>query len=223
MENTTYHFCFEPSVNRDGSFHSWELLTKKVYNMDEINSQTNGFSFDKLSDGEKIKVFEKQLEVISNHDGFANDKSVSLNIDDLLSDCILNDRYISDFLLKNKKISFEINEFFHEFNGVSNFLELKALSSICPIWLDDFGSGYTNIELTRKIQFEYIKIDKDYFWKNQHNHLLSTMLSSMISEGNNIIIEGIETSEQRDYINTIGCMACQGRLWSEYYYYLSVN
>jgi EAL domain-containing protein (putative c-di-GMP-specific phosphodiesterase class I) len=32
------------------------------------------------------------------------------------------------------------------------------------LWLDDFGSGNAGINAIRGYHFDYVKIDKDFFW-----------------------------------------------------------
>ncbi|MDR8325739.1 diguanylate phosphodiesterase, partial [Acinetobacter baumannii] len=77
----------------------------------------SGFCFTSLSDKEKIDVFKKQILTIEKLDASElKFKPVSLNVDSLISDCILNDKYIGDYLKTQKNIAFEINEHFHEFN-----------------------------------------------------------------------------------------------------------
>lgn len=59
-----------------------------------------------MNDKEIIDVFNKQILIIEGIDAFKlNFKPVSLNVDSIISDYILNDKYISDYL-KIKKHSF---------------------------------------------------------------------------------------------------------------------
>ena len=223
MEIESYSFVLEPSYKRDGSVHSWEILTKKVnkknYNNDLPNEKV--FFFSSLNENEIIDVFNKQLLTIAEIDpSFLNDRPVSLNVDSLISDYILNDRYVSDYIKKQKNITVEIHEDFHEFKHPSCMAELKRLSTLCPVWLDDFGRGLTSIKVIESFKFECIKIDKDYFWEIQNDNDFTAILGKIKSYCDFVIVEGVETIEQKNKVFSVFDSACQGRLWKDDYYYI---
>ncbi|MDN2631042.1 hypothetical protein OB913_22055 [Klebsiella pneumoniae] len=78
------------------------MLKKK--NANGYLANESAFCFSALSDKEKIDLFNKQILTIEEIDASKlNLKPVSLNVDSLISDYILNDKYISDYLKKTKK------------------------------------------------------------------------------------------------------------------------
>ena len=223
MEIESYSFVLEPSYKKDGSVHSWEILTKKVnkknFNDDLPNEKV--FCFSSLNEKEIIDVFNKQLLTIAEIDPlFLNDRPVSLNVDSLISDYILNDRYVSDYIKKQKNITVEIHEDFHEFKHPSCMAELTQLSTLCPVWLDDFGRGLTSIKVIESFEFECIKIDKDYFWEIQNDNDFTAILGKIKSYCDFVIVEGVETIEQKNKVFSVFDSACQGRLWKGDYYYI---
>lgn len=223
MEIESYSFVLEPSYKKDGSVHSWEILTKKVNKKDCNDDLPNEkvFCFSSLNENEIIDVFNKQLLTIAEIDPlFLNDRPVSLNVDSLISDYILNDRYVSDYIKKQKNITVEIHEDFHEFKHPSCMAELKRLSTLCPIWLDDFGRGLTSIKVIESFKFECIKIDKDYFWEIQNDNDFTAILGKIKSYCDFVIVEGVETIEQKNKVFSVFDSACQGRLWKDDYYYI---
>lgn len=114
VEIESCSFVLEPSYKKDGSIHSWEILTKSVKKKNANNFHANEgvFCFSSLNDKEIIDVFNKQILIIEGIDAFKlNFKPVSLNVDSIISDYILNDIYISDYLKNQKSIAFEINEY----------------------------------------------------------------------------------------------------------------
>lgn len=116
VKNTSYRFVLEPAISDDGSYHSWELLTKDIIVPAQNTTSASTFSFSTLTERDKLALFIRQIELLSVFD-FArvDNKPISLNIDDLLSHFILTDRYLCDFLRSCKHIALEINENFHEF------------------------------------------------------------------------------------------------------------
>ncbi|PVW33230.1 EAL domain-containing protein [Klebsiella pneumoniae] len=204
VEIESCRFVLEPSYKKDGSIHSWEILTKSVKkkNANDYHANEGLFCFSSLSDKEKIDVFKRQILTIEKLDASKlKFKPVSLNVDSLISDCILNDKYIGDYLKNQKNIAFEINEYFHEFNTKCCMVDLKCLSKLCPVWLDDFGRGLTSLTIIDMFNFECIKIDKDYFWEIQYE---------------------VETIEQKNKVHSVVDCACQGRLWMSDYYYVEI-
>ncbi|HBT4773414.1 TPA: EAL domain-containing protein [Klebsiella variicola subsp. variicola] len=223
MEIESCRFVLEPSYKKDGSIHSWEILTKSVKKKSANGYHANEsvFYFSALSDKSKIDVFNKQMLTIEKIDASKlNLKTVSLNVDSLISDYILNDKYISDYLKNQKRIAFEINEDFHEFNTKCCMADLKCLSKLCPVWLDDFGRGLTSFTIIEMFNFECIKIDKDYFWEIQNESDFFNIINEVKSYCNFIIVEGVETIEQKNKVHSVVDSACQGRLWMNDYFYV---
>lgn len=223
MEIESYSFVLEPSYKRDGSVHSWEILTKKVIikNTNDGLTSEKSLCFSSLDEKKIIDVFNKQLLTIAKLDPFVlNERPVSLNVDSLISDYILNDRYVSDYIKKQKNIAVEIHEDFHEFKSPSSMAELKLLSTLCPVWLDDFGRGLTSIKIVESFKFECVKIDKDYFWQIQNDNEFAGILKEIKSYCDFVIVEGVETIEQKNKVFSVIGSACQGRLWKGDYYYI---
>lgn len=223
VEIESYKFVLEPSYKKDGSIHSWEILTKNVKKNDanDYDANENTFCFNSLNEKEIVDVFNKQLLIIGGLDSQLLDfKTVSMNIDSIISDYILNDNYICEYLKNQKNIAFEMNEEFHEFKNSCCMADLKFLSKLCPVWLDDFGRGLTSFSVIEMFKFECIKIDKDYFWDIQHENNAVQILEEIKSHCNFIIVEGIETIEQKNKVFSVVDSACQGRLWMNNYYYI---
>ena len=225
LEIESCRFVLEPSYKNDGSVHSWEILTKSFKKKQAIDYDANKglFCFSSLSDKEKIDVFNKQILTIEKIDALnLKFKTVSLNVDSLISDYILNDNYISDYLKNQKNIAFEINEYFHELNTKCCMVDLKCLSKLCPVWLDDFGRGLTSLTIIDMFNFECIKIDKDYFWEIQNESNFFKIINKVKSHCNFVIVEGVETIEQKNKVHSVVDCACQGRLWMSDYYYVEI-
>ena len=80
--------------------------------------------------------------------------------------------------------------------------------------LDDYGSGYSNMNYMLSIPFSMIKIDKGIVWtaaenKRAYSALKSTI--SMISDlGMSVLAEGVETEDQAKWLTELGCNYLQG-------------
>ena len=86
-----------------------------------------------------------------------------------------------------------------------------------PVWMDDFGSGYSSLDVLRHIHFDLIKFDMrfmDNFDEGDENKIILTELMNMaIGLGTDTVCEGVETAEQVEFLKEIGCTRIQG-----YYY-----
>ncbi|WP_281082311.1 EAL domain-containing protein [Klebsiella quasivariicola] len=221
VKNTLYRFVLEPAISDDGSYHSWELLTKDIIAPAQNITSALTFSFSTLTDRDKIALFTRQIELLSVFDFTRLDnKPVSLNIDDLLSQFILTDRYLCDFLRSCKHIALEINENFHEFIAGRELTTLSALAALCPVWLDDFGRGRTSFALLDRFCFDCVKVDKDYFWDKEDDPTLPGLLQAISALTRHVIVEGVETEKQKRLIGSAGNIIGQGRYWKDEYIFL---
>jgi len=87
------------------------------------------------------------------------------------------------------------------------------------IWLDDFGSGYSSLNVLKDYHFDVLKIDMKFlsgFDSNEkttkiiNNIVMLTQQLSMVS-----LTEGVETKEQFDFLKSIGCDRAQGYLFGK--------
>ncbi|HAG68550.1 MAG TPA: diguanylate cyclase, partial [Lachnospiraceae bacterium] len=85
------------------------------------------------------------------------------------------------------------------------------------IWLDDFGSGYSSLNVLKDYQFDVMKIDMVFlrgFKENENSAKIIRRVIEMANDlGINTLTEGVETEEMVDFLAEIGCGRLQG-----YYY-----
>ena len=84
--------------------------------------------------------------------------------------------------------------------------------------MDDFGSGYSSLNVLKSLQFDSIKLDKEFlsgFENNPHAHQVIEGAVAMIkSLGIQVVAEGVETGEQADFLRHTGCDLAQGYFFS---------
>ena len=84
------------------------------------------------------------------------------------------------------------------------------------VWMDDFGSGYSSLDVLQSIRFDLIKLDMRFMqqFENENSKVILTELMKMaLGLGLETVCEGVETKEQVDFLAEIGCTKLQG-----YYY-----
>lgn len=87
------------------------------------------------------------------------------------------------------------------------------------IWLDDFGSGYSSMNVLKDFDFDLLKIDME-FLKNFHNNENSRkIISSIVNLADELhmltLSEGVETEEAVDFLREAGCGRLQGYFYGK--------
>lgn len=124
----------------------------------------------------------------------------------------------ADQLIPRSNIIVEITEQ-DMATGTENFHEqLKQLRSMgyC-LWLDDFGSGYSSLNVFSRFDVDLIKLDMALVQHlDDHNGINREIIKAMISIaralGIETLAEGIETEEQKEFLTSVGCDLGQGFL-----------
>ena len=92
---------------------------------------------------------------------------------------------------------------------------IKALGY--SLWLDDFGSGYSSLNVLKDYQFDVIKIDMRFLSNLESSEKSRTLIDCIIRMANRInmltLTEGVETKVQADFLKKVGCNRLQGYLF----------
>lgn len=85
--------------------------------------------------------------------------------------------------------------------------------------MDDFGSGYSSLNMLKSTPFDVLKIDKsflDEFMESDRGRKIIEHTISMSHDiGLDIIAEGVETNEQAQFLRSCGCDSAQGFFYSK--------
>ena len=80
------------------------------------------------------------------------------------------------------------------------------------VWMDDFGSGYSSLNVLKDYHFDDIKIDMEFL--RQFSDVSREIVASTVRMAKNIsthtLAEGAETPEHVDFLRQIGCEKMQG-------------
>ena len=89
-----------------------------------------------------------------------------------------------------------------------------------PVWMDDFGSGYSSLDVLQSIQFDLIKFDMSFMKKLNSEEgktqiVLTDLMKLATSLGVDTVCEGVETENQVRFLQEIGCSKMQGYHYSK--------
>ncbi|MDE6055962.1 MAG: EAL domain-containing protein [Lachnospiraceae bacterium] len=127
-------------------------------------------------------------------------------------------KLITEYQIPAELLNLELTE--------SAFMEdqeliMKTMSNLhqlgFKIMMDDFGSGYSSLNVLKDMEVDYLKVDMKFLQNQEFNGKGEKVLTSVIRMAKWLhlpsIVEGVETLEQVDFLKCIGCEYAQG-----YYY-----
>jgi EAL domain-containing protein (putative c-di-GMP-specific phosphodiesterase class I) len=95
-------------------------------------------------------------------------------------------------------------------------MELRALG--VQLALDDFGSGYSSLSYLQKLPFDKLKIDRGFVAALDRSANGGVIIQAIVALGRalgmGVVIEGVETEEQRVLLRLAGCSEMQGYLFA---------
>lgn len=89
------------------------------------------------------------------------------------------------------------------------------------IAMDDFGSGYSSLNMLKEMPLDILKMDLRFLsgdetkeQQEKSRHILRTLISLAHSMHLYVIMEGVETESQIDFLKEAGCACAQGFVYS---------
>lgn len=86
----------------------------------------------------------------------------------------------------------------------------------CKLSLDDFGTGYSSLSYLKLFPINSLKIDRSFVMDIFHNHhdkaITSTIIAMAHTLGLSVTAEGVETEEQKAFLQENNCEFLQGYL-----------
>ena len=125
---------------------------------------------------------------------------------------------VSRYDLDHRLLELEITEsaYAEDEKMADAVARLKGLGF--TILMDDFGSGYSSLNMLKDITVDILKIDMGFLARQDQSQRSESILEAIVSMARfmdlRIIAEGAETKEQVDFLQGIGCDYAQG-----YYFY----
>jgi EAL domain-containing protein (putative c-di-GMP-specific phosphodiesterase class I) len=99
----------------------------------------------------------------------------------------------------------------------NTILKMHGLRKIGILFsMDDFGTGYSSLSSLKKLPLKQLKIDqsfiRDIAGDPDDAVIVQTIIAMAKNLGMEVIAEGVETEEQRAFLELHGCPAIQGYL-----------
>lgn len=107
--------------------------------------------------------------------------------------------------------------------GVENSDILAMLKELkehhLQVSIDDFGSGYSSLNLLKSMPVDVLKIDREFLTETKESKRSAVIVEQVVKMAKQLgirtICEGVETKEQAEFLKQIGCDMVQGYLYAK--------
>ena len=149
---------------------------------------------------------------------------ISLNVSRIDVDAIDVAQYFHDLI---RKYNIPANLIKLEITESAYIEDSETITELLPklrkegflVMMDDFGSGYSSLNMLSHVRVDAIKLDAGFLKLDTREydktiHIIETVVNMTKQISVPLIVEGVETKEQIDFLEDLGCQYVQG-----YYYY----
>lgn len=219
---------YQPKVNYDtGSIIGAEALCR--WNHTKLGWISPGEFIPTLEEAGLIHeldyfVWDRVCQDIKKWDaqGIHHNVSVNLSRYDIRNDADISGHFTEltkTYGISPGQLSIEITEtVFAENPALLLVTTDKLRQAGFKVEMDDFGSGYSSLNMLKEVPVDRIKLDLHFLTKSGNMEKCQIIINYMIqminSLGMEIIAEGVETLEQARFLQSYGCSEMQG-----YYFY----
>ncbi|MBP5599968.1 MAG: EAL domain-containing protein [Lachnospiraceae bacterium] len=129
-------------------------------------------------------------------------------------------KLIEKYQVPTQYLELEITESIYlenmsSFNAMIEELRMLGIR----ISMDDFGSGYSSLNVLNDLKIDLLKIDKifmkDETLKESDKTIIRFIIDMAKQLSVRVLCEGVETQSQRSFLNEAGCELHQGYLYSK--------
>ena len=126
---------------------------------------------------------------------------------------------VDKYKIPHELLELELTENIFIDSAETALLTMKTLKEKgFKVSIDDFGSGYSSLNLLKDMNSDVLKLDRAFFGKEKLRKEEQIIVSSIVDMAKKLDIkvlsEGVETQEQSDFLKEIECDLAQGFLFS---------
>ena len=119
-----------------------------------------------------------------------------------------------------KLLKFELTESMVMQNITETIEKMETLKLLgIRFSMDDFGTGYSSLSYLKNLPLSQLKIDqsfvRDLIFNQNDDVIIQTIIGMAHNLKLNVIAEGVETEEQLNCLERLGCLNYQGYLFSK--------
>ena len=217
----------QPIVDRNGKIVGAEALVRWIH-------PVHGF----MSPAEFIPLFEENgmivdldkhiwrsaCRILSEWKETHPELFLSVNVspnDFYLTDVLANIRsFVREYDISPENLRIEVTEtsmIMDTDEKMKVLADFRKLGFIVEI--DDFGSGYSSLNMLKDMPVDVLKIDMKFLGKSDDRERADIILKNVIALSDELgitsLTEGVETKEQYEKLSAMGCILFQGYYFSK--------
>lgn len=119
-----------------------------------------------------------------------------------------------------ESIEIELTEslFYNEMSMLKDLIDqIHEVGMLCSI--DDFGSGYSSLNMLKDVEVDALKLDRVFFTDVEDNKRSKSVINSVLNLAQDLdlrtISEGVEVRSQVDYLKQVSCDYIQGYVFAK--------
>ncbi|WP_025119755.1 MULTISPECIES: EAL domain-containing protein [unclassified Serratia (in: enterobacteria)] len=211
-------YVFLPIYSMTGKLLAVELLTRFTGSGGNLAMPTE-IGVRLLSPQQRIELFNDQVTLAEKHAPWfvANGVSLTINVEETVVDWLLGNQDQRLRVQQLAFIAFEINESFPNLSAGKDNGKIRLLSDYFTLWLDGFGSGKATLTALYDGLFDYVKVDKRFYWQlftqQGYDLVIDSLLKNINQLCKGVIVCGIEKHEYFNKLTNTGVLGLQGFLW----------
>lgn len=127
---------------------------------------------------------------------------------------------LKKYVVPKGSIEFELTEslLYNNFEQVNRLVEeIHEIGMTCSI--DDFGSGYSSLNMLKDVKVDCLKIDRVFFSEGDNSKRGQDIIRSILGLAQALqmktVSEGIELPEQVDFLKAMNCNYVQGYVFAK--------
>ena len=127
------------------------------------------------------------------------------------------DEVTKEFRIPHNYLSIEITERVFSEDELMMHRAIESFHAAgYEVWMDDFGSGYSSLNLLKDYTFDELKVDMRFLssFHLRSRKILTSIINMSKDIGIRTLCEGVETEDQLRFLQDIGCEKVQGFLFA---------
>lgn len=129
------------------------------------------------------------------------------------------ERILRQYSIPKDRLALELTESMCLENGDVLLSTMGRLHNLnVQISIDDFGSGYSSLNLLSEMPADELKIDRGFLGGSTGSIPKRQIITKVVELAKNlnirVVCEGVETKEQENFLKSIGCDLAQGFLYA---------
>lgn len=129
------------------------------------------------------------------------------------------EQVLKDVALKPSLLELEITESLFMTNLEQTIEDLDAIRRLgVRISIDDFGTGYSSLSYLKRLPIDQLKVDRSFIMDlpdDDDDRVITELIVSMAKQLKlEVVAEGVETEQQYQYLDSLGCDYAQGYLFA---------